>query len=266
MERNGPGTQDGADGLRTLAIALETVKSLQRMNGATVTELQQRMNLSKSAIYNHLNTLQEHGFVVKNGETYELGLMFILLGEFVREENDLYSVGRDPIEALAEAIGYTAHLVTEQHHNRIELTVARGDKAVGRRFSSVYDPLDFHTSASGKVMLSFVDDETREAILAKHGLPERTSNTITDRETLEDELETVREQGYAINDEEEMGGLRGLAAPIKGQDDTVEGAVSISAPVGSVSEEQLHNEIAEQVIQTANVIQLDLNMERRRDT
>ncbi|MHB9287885.1 IclR family transcriptional regulator [Halobacteriales archaeon Cl-PHB] len=266
MKRPEHDTDDGSGGLQTLAIALELVEELQRANGATVTELQERLGLSKSAIYNHLNTLREYGFVVKDGDRFELSLLFTQLGEFVREQNDLYSVGKEPLEELAEEVGYTAHLVTEEHYNRIEISVVMGEKAVGRKFSSVYDPLDFHTTASGKAILTFVDEDTREAILDKHGLPGRTPNSITDRATLAEELDTIRERGYSVNDEEEMEGLRGVAAPIKGQGGSVEGAVSISAPVGRMPEEQLHDELAEKAIQTANVIQLDLNMASRADT
>jgi DNA-binding IclR family transcriptional regulator len=266
MNESGSEPGDDSGELQTLAIALELVEELQRTNGATVTELQQRLDLSKSAIYNHLNTLREYEFVVKDGDRFELGLVLTLLGEYVREQNDLYAVGKDPIGELAETVGYTTHLVTEQHYNRIEICIERGEEAVGRKFSSVYDPLYFHTTASGKAILAFVDDETQDAILEKHGLPGRTPNTIDDRATLREELEVVRKRGYAINTEEEIEGLLGIAAPILGTGNSVEGAVSISAPVGRIPEERLHEGLAEKVTQTANVIQLDLNMAKRTHT
>lgn len=254
---------DDATGLQTLSIALDLIETIQRQNGAKVTELQRELDLSKSAIYNHLNTLEDHGFVVKDGDTFELSLMFTLLGEYVREENDLYAVGKEQVQELAEETKYTTHLVTEQHNNRIEVCVAMGERAVGRKFSSVYDALDFHTTASGKAILAFFDEDRRTEILDKHGLTRRTPKTVTSREELFEELDLIRERGYAINDEEEIEGLRGVAAPIKGQEGTGLGAISISGPVSRLSEDRLHNELSEMVIRTANVIQLDLNMTSR---
>lgn len=263
MNTPGSSSENPSSGLQTLSIALELIKELQERNGATVAELQQGVDLSRSAIYNHLNTLYEHSFVAKEGEEFKLSLRFILLGEFVREQNNLYKVARAPIKELAESTGYTAHMVTEQHYDRIEIYVARGDHAVGRRFASVYDTVMFHTTANGKAILAFADDETRTNILQKHNLSRRTPNTITDQETLKSELEQIRERGYAINDEEEIEGLRGVAAPILGQGNTIKGAVAIDAPVAKMPEGRIHEELVEQVMQTANVIQVDLNMTDR---
>ncbi len=265
MERTADEADGGSEGLQTLGIAMELLEELQTTNGATVAELQDRLGLSKSAIYNHLNTLMEYEYVVKRGDRFELSLMFTLLGEFVREQFELFSVGKDTIDEFATEIGFPAHLVTEQHHNRLEVYVTRGSDTVGTKSYSVYDPLDFHTTANGKSMLAFMDAEKRERILDKHGLPRRTPNTITDREALEEELELVRDRGYAINDGEELEGLRGVGAPVKGREGVIEGALSISAPVGRMPEDRIHDELAEEVINTANAIQLDLNMASRAD-
>lgn len=251
------------EGLQTLSITLEVIDELKSNDGSTVAELQDELKLSKSAIYNHLNTLRDHELVVKEDEDFKLSYMFTLLGEYVRDQSTLYSVAKEPIDELAASVGYTAHLVTAEHHNRIELAVAMGSNAVKRRVSSVYDSLDFHTTASGKAILAFTDDDTRDHIIGKHGVPERTPNTITDRDELAKHLTQVREKGYAVNDEEEIEGLRGVGAPIKAQSGGVKGAISVSAPVGRLSEEQIHADLAEQVQQVANVVQLDLNMSNR---
>jgi len=254
---------DDSAGLHTVTITMEIIEELQASNGASVIELQNRLDLSKSGIYNHLNTLQEYDLIVKQDDQYKLSLMFTLFGEYTREQDKLYSVGREAIEELSAELGHTVHLVTEENLHRIEISTVMGEMSIGSQFSSVYDRLNFHSTASGKAILAYTDEETRESILNKHDLFERTPNTITERSTLEEELDKIRDQGYSINDEEEMGGLRGVGAPIKGQGGAIEGAVSISAPTGRVTNECLHQDWSEKAIQTANVIQLNLIMATR---
>jgi len=263
MERSDRGSESGADGLQTLAIALELIEELQTANGATVAELQDRLDLSKSAIYNHLNTLREYGYVVKEGDRFQLSLTFTLIGEFVREQFELFSIAKSEIDEFSSEIGFPAHLITEQHHNRLEVYVTRESDAIGTKSYSVYDPLHFHTTANGKSMLAFMDEDKREAILDKHGLPRQSSNTITDRDELAEELDLIRERGYSVSKGEEMEGLWGVGAPVKGQDGSVAGALSISGPVGQLPEERIHDELGEAVVNTADAIQLDLIMASR---
>ncbi|RRJ31817.1 IclR family transcriptional regulator domain-containing protein [Halocatena pleomorpha] len=62
-------------------------------------------------------------------------------------------------------------------------------------------------------MLAAMPDERVDHIIDTHGLPERTVNTITDRDVLHKELATVHEQGYALNDSERIEGMRGIGVP-----------------------------------------------------
>jgi IclR family KDG regulon transcriptional repressor len=66
--------------------------------------------------------------------------------------------------------------------------------------------------------------------LEDQGMPELTPNTITTLDALADELERVREQGYACDNEETLIGLRCVAAPIYGAEDVVVAAISFSVP------------------------------------
>jgi len=110
-----------------------------------------------------------------------------------------------------------------------------------------------------KAILAYLPDEQVEAIVDRHGLERKTSERIGTEEELYDTLEQVRERGYAIDDGERLEGLRCIAAPVKSSSNEVLGAVSVSAPARRVSDEMLHGELSERVLNVANVIELNVN-------
>ena len=253
--------------LKTVSRALEVIRALEELDGAGVTELAGHLDISKSAAYNYLMTLEDQKLVVKEGSTYSLSLQFLLLGEYVRNQNTLYETGKGEIESLAETTGEYAHLATIQHGLSVNLYKVKGDKAVGSDYqtSKLQRPDYLHFSATGKSMLAHLPEEKVEEIVDRHGLTRRTDNTITDREELFDKLEAVRERGYAYNDEEEIEGLQAIGAPILDRSDRVLGALSVSGPVRRMSDDDYHDRIVEQVTNAANVIEVNINMAESND-
>jgi len=98
--------------------------------------------------------------------------------------------------------------------------------------------------------------ERVDQILNQHGLPQVTENTITDRQELFDELDTVREQGFAIDNEERVDGVWCIGAPIKSEGNVL-GAVSVSGPTNRMKSERFDDGIPEMVRSTANVIEVN---------
>jgi IclR family pca regulon transcriptional regulator len=79
-------------------------------------------------------------------------------------------------------------------------------------------------------------------------------NTITDLNALVAELNDVRRQGYAVNDEELTVGLRSVAAPIRGVEGKVMAAINISVPSARVSRQELETSLVSMVVDTAHRI------------
>ncbi|MFB6109162.1 MAG: IclR family transcriptional regulator [Haloplanus sp.] len=248
--------------LKTVERTVEIVEALETLDGAGVTELAAHLDMSKSTTYHYLATLQQEDFVVKNGEQYELGLQFLLSGEYVRNQNRLYKYGKDEVEDLAEATGEYANLFTEQHGKGINLYKVRGSDAVGSGYQTnkLQRPDYLHCTATGKAILAYLPEERVDEILDQHGLPAQTANTITDRSDLFEKLETVRERGYAYNDEEEVEGLRAVGAPVIDRNDNVLGSLSVAGPTSRLKGEQFTSEIPERVQSAANVIEVNVNM------
>jgi DNA-binding IclR family transcriptional regulator len=230
--------QDGSPRtLKTVATTTRIVRALESLDGAGVTELATHLDMSKSTVYNYLATLHQEDFIIKEGEQYELSLRFLLTGEYVRNQNRLYRYGKKELEELAKSTGEYANLFTEQNNVGINLYKVRGSDAVGSGYQTekLQHPDELHCTATGKAILAHLPRERVDEILTQHGLPERTPYTITDRDELVDELRTVREQGYACNDEEEIEGLRAVGAPVIDRHGDVLGSLSVAGPTSRLN-------------------------------
>jgi DNA-binding IclR family transcriptional regulator len=248
--------------LKTVSRAFDIIRALEELDGAGVTELADHLDLSKSVVYNYLSTLRSEKFVVKDGEAYELSLQFLLVGEYVRYQNTLYRLGKPELDELAEKTGEFAHLATEQHGLGVNLYKVSGEKAVGSDYQvNKLQRADYlHFSATGKAILAHLPRERIEWILDRYGLPEKTASTITSRDELFEELETIREQGYSLNDEEEITGLQAIGAPVTNRHGRVLGSISVSGPVRRMKGSEYHEQLIDEVINTANVIEVNINM------
>lgn len=251
--------------LSTVDTSIDVVRALKALDGATAVELVEQLDTSKSTVYNHLSTLRENQLVVKDGDTYELSLQFLLLGNYILNQNVLYSVGKKEVDKLAERTGEYVHLSAEQHGRRISLHKAQGKNAVGTEYqeSQLQKPDHLHSSATGKAILAQLSRDRVEEICDQYGLPKRTENTITSRSELFEALEEIRERGYSYNDEEEIEGLRAVGAPITNPNGAVLGALSISGPTSRLTGERFRTEVPEMVVSTANIIEVNINMSNR---
>ena len=258
-----PNESDSPRTLQTSTTTLNVINALKSLNGATVTEMADYLDLSKGGAYHHLATLRENDFVIKSGDEYDLSPRFILIGEHVRQESLLYRFGKEELDKLVAETGEYAQLVTEQHGLGIVVYLKRGENAMGNTYSDQMErrSLNLHHLAAGKAILERLPDDRVETIVEQHGLQERTSNTITDVDDLFEELSEVNERGYAYNIEEEVDGLRAVGAAIDGPDGNVLGAISLSGPRSRMQGDRLREEIPEKVMNTADVIEFNINMD-----
>lgn len=242
--------------VRTSEKTLGLVRELHGRDGARIHELEAALDMTKGAIHNHLSTLREHGFVRKDAEEYRLSLALLTLGGHVRSRYDVYTYGRPKADQLAETTGLLVNLMTEEGGQGVYLYQSRGDNAVNL-YTHVGYRFKLHSTALGKAILGHMPADTVEEIIDEHGLPAATENTITDRETLFAELETVREEGYATEQEEIADGVACIAAPIEVADELL-GAISVSAPTRRFGTTGFVDEIGGEVLGTANEIALDI--------
>lgn len=252
------------EGSRTIA-AIDTtctiVGALQDQNGATISELAAELDVSPATIHAHLASLKKQGFVTQENQTYELGPRLLTLGEHVRNNSSLYKASKDEVERLATETGECAHLII-QHEDKLYALYERfGENAVGIEFHDRKRerPLNhLHCTAAGKAILANLPESEVTDILDSHGMPRRTPNTITDREALFEDLERIRERGFALADEEQMNGIRAVGVPVTSPVGEVVGALAISGPTTRLKGDLFKEELPNKLMRAANVTEVNL--------
>lgn len=248
--------------LKTVTMASRVLDAVREYNGIGVSELADHLETSKSTAYIHLKTLEENGFLVQRDDTYRFAFKFTVLGEYARNQSPLFRYGKSEVDKLAEETDQYTHIVTEENGYGINLYQVKGDYSIDGEYQSEKNQRrdHLHYTASGKAILAHLPRQRVEEIINQRGLPTRTKNTITDRETLLDELEQIHERGYAYNDEEEIEGFRAIGVPIQDSSDCVLGALSISGPTSFMQNDRFQTRLPERIAQSANVIEVNINM------
>lgn len=246
--------------LKTVNITCEILQALKDVDQAGVTELAEKLDLSKGAVYNHLATLRENGFITKEGDHYQLGLRFVNYGACVKNQSIVLQEGKEESDNLAMKTGEYVHLLEMNHKEGVFVYIKKGENAVGDEYYSQIqeetDPL--YCTAAGKAALAFMPDERINTILRERTLDPHTKHTITDPDELRKELSQIREQGFALNDEEEFLGLRAVGAPIRDRNNQVLGSISVSGPVSRLSGKRFKTEIPETVMEVSNIIEINI--------
>lgn len=247
---------DESRGVKSIDTMFRIVEFLIDVDGSGVTSIAQDLDLAKSTVHQQLSTLYERGYVVKEGGEYHIGLRFLSLGETARLRREAYHLVRPMVKQLAAKTEERSQFFVEEHGRAVILYMEAGERGVKadrhtgkRRY--------LHSSAGGKAMLAHMDSDRIEAIVDRWGLPSETENTISNREVLFDELESIREQGYAVNNEESISGLRAVAAPVVVNNEVV-GSFSVPGPRHRLETEQFREELPDLLRSTANELEIKL--------
>lgn len=250
--------------ITSLEIGFNIVETLQKLDGATASELSSHIDRSAGTLHTYLSTLHECGYLRKDGYTYHLGTQFIVLGEYVRNHSPLYQAGKRQVDEVAAKTGESTHLIVEENGLEKSLYENFGDEAVGEELfikNRENPQRHLHGTASGKSILANLPEDRVREIINANGLVEKTPNTITDFEKFLQALEDIRDKGFALNDEEEMEGIRAVGAPIIDEQGEVLGAISLSAPTTYLSGETFYEEMPETLMRAANVIEVNIRTE-----
>jgi IclR family acetate operon transcriptional repressor len=206
----------------------------ERDDAITATEAAGAIGIPTPTAFHLLNTLVNEGLLVKDHDRrYSLGPTVGLLADsfLSRIAPPRFLLG--PLSELAEETGETCYMSGWRSGEIVVLQTVEGDhpvrvRGLHRGFAGLA-----HARASGKLLLSEVDQVRRQRYLAAHPLTVVTEKTIVDPEQLEAELDAIRKRGYATDDEEFTEGVRCLAAAVYARRDEgadLLGAFTVAVP------------------------------------
>ncbi len=203
----------------------------KREQSASLADLSRELGLHPSTVFHLLKTLLALGFVAQTpgAKTYRLGPRVFQLASAATHEQALVDLAMPSLVELVRITGETSHLAIYDRGEVIVIAKLDGSGPL-RLTERIGTPRPAHCTAIGKVLLAALTPAELSAHLAERRLARYTPRTITAAARLRAELRRVREQGYAVDDEEYSLGLRCLAAPVHNFAGKVVAALGLSAP------------------------------------
>jgi DNA-binding IclR family transcriptional regulator len=186
--------------------------------------------LHVSTVHRLLATLVDRGYVRQDPETsrYHLGSRVFALASAADVHLDVRLVARPYLERLMRAAAETANLVIATQEEVVYIDQVESAQLV-KMFTQPGMRAPLYCTGCGKVILAYRSPEAIEPVLGGP-LPRHTGHTISARPALEAELERIRKEGFAVDNEEMEDGVRCIAVPVFDRRGDIAAALSVSGP------------------------------------
>jgi IclR family transcriptional regulator, KDG regulon repressor len=227
--------------VKSVSRALDIIDIVSSNKGGLgVTEIANQIDINKSSVYRILTTLVQYGYIEQDQETsrYKLGYKFLEMSSKLLESIDLREEAKPYLRELESKTNEVIHLVVYDQGEVIYIEKLEGTETL-RMHSKVGKRAPMHCTAVGKAILAHLPSHVVLEILERKGMPKHTDHTITDKDELLKELIQVKQQGFALDLEENEYGIRCMAVPIFNHVGNVIAAVSISGPTIRMTDERI---------------------------
>ncbi|MQA12089.1 MAG: helix-turn-helix domain-containing protein [Pseudonocardiaceae bacterium] len=212
--------------------------------GVGLSELAAAAEFPVSTTHRLLASLQREGFARSdpNSRRYTLGLRLFELGQQVSHARGFAGVALPVMQRVSERTGEPTLMSVLDGHDQVYVHYVEGRQQVqirgepGRR-----GPL--HCTSMGKCLVAFAPEAERDRLVTELRLDRLAPGTITDRDTFATEIDSVRERGFAVADEEHEPGIRAVGVPIRGPDGVALAALSTAAPAYRMSMAELEESV-----------------------
>jgi len=246
--------------MRLLERALDVLEYVCANGGTDVAGISSALGIPVSTVYRTLSALEQRDYVRHSAPNcYEVGARLLTLHGITELQNKLMQVSRLHLQQLSRRTGQTAHLAVLSTNQ-----VGYIDTVIGPTGLSVYPSLGssspLYCTSLGKALLAFLPARLQDSILSQLNLEPHTHNTLTSLTQVREHLAQVRQQGYAVDDEEFQLGVRCIGAPVRSAAGEVIAAISISGLAAQVGGESFES-LVEAVRETASAISSELGYE-----
>lgn len=208
--------------------------------GQTLSDLAGGAGLAPSTAHRLLTSMRQEGFVEYDEQAglWSVGLQAFAVGNAYLKKRDFIAQARPFMRQLVAETGETSNLGVLDGDHHVFLSQVESAQMM-RMVTRLGRPGPVHAAGVGKALLSALTSREVAAILRRTGLKSLTNHTLTTPSALMDELEKVRQQGFALDNEEQTLGLRCIAANIYDEHGEAIAAVSVSGPTVRVTMERV---------------------------
>jgi DNA-binding IclR family transcriptional regulator len=238
------------------AIKTQSVPALQRglaileclshsHHGLTLSQITRNLELPKSTVHCLLLTLERLGYIARDEQSgrYRLGLRLFGLANTALAGMALREQAAPVLRSLMAQTKLTVHLAAMEQDQAV--LIARIDPpGVPRPATWVGKRMPLHCTALGKALLAYLPEGQVEQLIRNQGMLRYNENTISSLRRLKQELQTVRRNGYSIDDEEEEIGVRCVGAPVLDSQECARAAVSVTGTISNIDSESLPRQVA----------------------
>ena len=217
---------------KTLTRALDIIDVFDYDNRElTAQELSQRTGIPLSTLYRLIKDLETRGYLKYDSRmaTYGLGMRFFELGCVVAQQIELPEVCGNVMRQLSEQFDSTVMLTAVYRNEVICLEVAQSRRIL-RLAMERGSRLPFYAGAGSKILMAFLPEADIDRLLAQQPIVAFTSHTMTDPAAFKQHLHEIRQQGYALSDQEMNPGAVGIAAPIYNAQREVVAGLTLAGP------------------------------------
>lgn len=215
--------------LQSVDNSLSLIELLCDHEELSLADMVSMTDYGKSSIFRMLNTLEKHKMVTKTeNNRYRLGYRLATIGSIVTSRMEITGIAHPYLVDLSARTKETTHLAVLVNDTKVQfIDKVRGDSSIWME-SSVGMTRKAHLTGTGKAQLAFCDEAQIESYIKNTEFSQMTRYTIKDEKELREELDRIRQQGYACDKEESEEGLVCFAAPVVNFKGKVVAAVSIS--------------------------------------
>ena len=224
----------------TLERAIMIMELLSKHEKLALSELADILHIPNGTIFNILKSLNKYNIIERetNSKKFQLGFKLFQFGNKVTSIKKLREAALPFMRELTRESGETSHLGVLVENSIYFLEIVESPEAKKTQaISGLTVPL--HAPAVGKVLLAYQKDEIIKEILKQIELTKFTPNTITDLEKLSDELEKIKKNGFAIDNEEVFLGIKCIAAPIFNSDKNICAGLGITGDIERINSKTL---------------------------
>lgn len=210
----------------------------QERSRLTIAEVAERTGLTRAAARRYLLTLAALGYMRHEQKQFSLTPKVLRLGQSYLHSARLPRIAQPLLYRLAYSLGEAASVGILDHDDLVCVAAV----SAGQLISATLQPgtrVPAYCTANGRVLLASLPPEQAERFLARAARERINTHTIVDKDELGREIARVREQDYALVDQELELGLRTVAVPVKNFRGEVVAAMNISVHAGRMTLEQM---------------------------
>jgi DNA-binding IclR family transcriptional regulator len=191
-------------------------------------EISEQLGVARSTGYRYLSSLVQSGFIAEGDGGFQLGPRIFQLARVARRRMGLVEVALPVMQDLAKDVNETVLLTRRSGSVVVCLERVEAARAIRLSYERGH-VLPINAGAAAEALLAWLPPAEVEQILLDAPPQRFTASTLVDPGAIQERLTQIRKEGYALSRGEIDPDVLGIAAPIRGHDDSVRAAVSIAA-------------------------------------